>query len=338
MGDVAFHSLPAIDRREALRAAQETSGRRAFLLEKDVWVVQTLRALFEGPFGADIVFKGGTSLAKAYHAIRRFSEDIEVTYDIRAFASELVTASGGEVLPSTRSQGKRWSRSIRSRLAEWVRNGALSAVGEGFSREWLQADVSASGERLLVRYESLLDDAGFVRPEVIVEFGARATGEPHERRFVRCDAAAHLPDIAFPTVRPTVMLAERTFWEKATAMHVFCWQQRRRGERLSRHWHDLVRLDDAGYAARALGDRGLALSVARHKAAFFREKDAAGAWIDYERAVSGELRLVPQGAARDALEQDYRRMVDDGMLLEDAELFGVLIERCADLEARANEA
>lgn len=338
MGDVAFHALPAEDRCEALRAAQDASGRRAFLLEKDVWVVQTLRVLFDGPFGGDLVFKGGTSLSKAYHAIRRFSEDVDVTYDIRSFASDLVDAAGGEVLPPSRSQEKRWSRAIRSGLAEWVQDEALTVVGDGLSREWLHADVSASGERLLVRYESLLDDVGFVRPEVIVEFGARATGEPHERRPVVCDAAVHLPGVVFPTACPTVMLAERTFWEKATAMHVFCAQQRRRGERLSRHWHDLVRLDEAGYAARALDDRGLAMSVARHKAAFFREKDAAGAWIDYARAVSGELSLVPPGTARDALEQDYRRMVDDGMLLEDAEPFGVLIERCAELEARANSA
>lgn len=336
MSEVAFHELPAADRREALRAAQDASGRRAFLLEKDVWVVHTLRVLFDGPFGADIVFKGGTSLAKAYHAIRRFSEDVDVTYDIRAFAPDLVGASGEETLPATRSQEKRWTESIRSRLVEWVRDEAQAVVGDSLSREWLHADVSASGDKLVVRYEALLDDAGFVRPEVIIEFGARATGEPHEQRAVACDAAAWLPDVVFPTARPTVMMAERTFWEKATAMHVFCCQQRRRGERLSRHWHDLVRLDEAGYAANAFGDRELAVSVARHKAALFREKDAAGAWVDYERAVSGGLRLVPPGAARDALEQDYGRMVDDGMLLEDAEPFGVLMERCADLEARAN--
>ena len=106
MSEVAFHELPAADRREALRAAQDASGRRAFLLEKDIWVVHTLRVLFDA-FGADIVFKGGTSLAKAYHAIRRFSEDVDVTYDIRAFAPDLVGASGGETLPATRSQEKR---------------------------------------------------------------------------------------------------------------------------------------------------------------------------------------------------------------------------------------
>ena len=134
------------------------------------------------------------------------------------------------------------------------------------------------------------------------------------------------------------MLAERTFWEKATAMHVFCRQQRRRGERQSRHWHDVARLDEAGYAGKALADRALALSVARHKAAFFREKDAGGRWIDYGAAVSGELQLVPDGFTRNALAEDYDRMVSDGMLLDDAESFDTLIERCADLEARANVA
>ena len=337
MAEVPFQSLPPGDRREALRAAQEASGRRAFLLEKDIWVVQTLRVLFDAPFGAHTVFKGGTSLAKAYHAIRRFSEDIDVTYDIRAFAPDLVTGAGAEALPSTRSQEQRWSRAIRSRLAEWVRGEALAAVGQGLDRAGLSAEVSASGERLIVCYESLLDDHGFVRPEVIVEFGARATGDPHEKRPVACDAASHLRGIVFPTASPSVMLAERTFWEKATAMHMFCRQQRRRGERLSRHWHDVARLDEVGYAGKALADRALALSVARHKAVFFREKDAQGRWIDYGAAVSGELRLVPDGFARNALERDYDRMISGGMLLDDAEPFDRLIERCADIEARAND-
>lgn len=45
------------------------------------------------------------------------------------------------------------------------------------------------------------------------------------------------------------MRPERTFWEKATAVHVFCQQgEFRGGERFSRHWHDLVRLDHAGVA------------------------------------------------------------------------------------------
>ena len=55
------------------------------------------------------------------------------------------------------------------------------------------------------------------------------------------------------------MLAERTFWERATTMHVYCLQGPVLGKRWSRRWHDLVRLDHAGIATRALSDRELAL-------------------------------------------------------------------------------
>ena len=137
------------------------------------------------------------------------------------------------------------------------------------------------------------------------------------------------------------MLAERTFWEKATAVHVYCKQQRSRGEgggggRLSRHWHDLMKLDDTGYAEKALGNRVLALSVARHKSMFFREKDRAGNWVDYGVAVSGGLQLVPDGPAYRVLADDYDRMLTDGMLLDDEEQFEDLMERCADIQRRAN--
>ena len=120
MGDASFQGLPAEDKRDALRVAQKLSGRRTHLLEKDIWVVQTLDVLFDAPFGVDLVFKGGTSLAKGYDVIRRFSEDVDITYDIRAFAPELAADAGEEALPPTRSQEKRWSRAIREQLSAWV--------------------------------------------------------------------------------------------------------------------------------------------------------------------------------------------------------------------------
>jgi hypothetical protein len=52
--------------------------------------------------------------------------------------------------------------------------------------------------------------------------------------------------------------------------------------------------------------------------------------------VSGGLKLVPEGATLKALEADYKKMADDGILVDDAEEFSKLIERCADLEKRAN--
>ena len=336
MAETRFQDLSPDDRRDALEVAERGGSHRAHLLEKDIWVVATLGVLFDAPFAGHLVFKGGTSLSKVWHAIRRFSEDIDITYDIRAFAPDLVSGAGDEALPPTRSQEKRWTRAIRARLAEWVRDEALPAIQEGLSAAGFAARCRVEAERLYVGYEPMFEASGFVYPEVIVEFGARSTGEPHANRPVICDAAVLLPDLAFPEAQPTVMLAERTFWEKATAIHVFCRQERRRGERLSRHWHDLVRLDEAGVAANALADRALALAVARHKAVFFVENDARGERIDYEAAVSGHLQLVPEGAGRTVLAGDYARMLADGMLLDESEPFDALIERCAAIEVRAN--
>ena len=298
--------------------------------------MHTLRSLTESPFGRDLTFKGGTSLAKAYRAIRRFSEDLDITYDIRAIAPDLVERHGEDALPSTRKQVQKWTREIRKRLAEWVESRAHSTIEANLAESGLPARVRIDGDRLFVGYEPLISDYGFVRPEVTVEFGARSTGEPRQECPIECDAAPYIPEIAFPSVRTLVMLAERTFWEKATAVHVFCRQQRGRGERLSRHWHDLVRLDDAGFAERALANRNLALSVARHKAMFLREKDAAREWIDYRAAVSGALQLVPHGHGYEALADDYDRMLRDGMLPDDEERFETLMERCAQIQERAN--
>ncbi len=336
MAETPYRSLSADDRRDALRVAEAGSPYRAFLLEKDIWVVATLHALFDASFGKDLAFKGGTSLSKAYRAIRRFSEDVDITYDIRAFAPDLVADAGAEALPPTRSQERRWTRAIRARLDAWVFNEAAPSVEAHLRRAGFEPRVRAEAERLHIVYEPLFDDYAFVRPEVTVEFGARSTGEPRVVRSVECDAAPFLPDLLFPRARPSVMLAERTFWEKATAVHVFCRQERKRGERLSRHWHDLARLDDAGIAAHALADRATARSVARHKSIFFREKDAAGNEIDYHGAVGGGLQLTPTGPARDVLADDYGRMLADGMLLDVDEPFERLMEHCAGIEARAN--
>lgn len=333
---MGFQLLSARDRRDALEVAAGLCGSRAFLLEKDIWVVQTLSALFGEPFGRSLVFKGGTSLSKAYRAIRRFSEDVDVTYDIRDFAPELVAASATGPLPPTRSQEKRWTRIIRTRLAEWTQEEALPALADSMIRSGWPVRLRADEARIHMAYDPLFADYGFVRPDVVVEFGARSTGEPHHRRTIECEAARFLPGIRLPTAAPSVMAAERTFWEKATAIHVFCRRRRPRGHRLSRHWHDLVRLDDAGYAGKALLQRKLAHTVARHKSVFFRERDEKGHWIDYQAAVSGDLQLLPAPPLREILSADYDRMRRDGMLLGEEDRFEEILHRCADIQDRAN--
>lgn len=331
----SFLSLSAEDRIEVLRVAADRSGRPAHLLEKDVWVVWALSTLFAAPIGAALVFKGGTSLSKAYGAIRRFSEDVDLTYSIRALAPDLVGESE-EALPDSRSAERRWTAEVRRRLPAWVETEVRPLIVDGLAAQGLSAVARIEADKLFIDYEPVASGSGYVAPSVLLEFGARSTGEPASKRDVVCDAAGLVDGVEFPTARPRVMHAERTFWEKATAVHVFCLQERLRGERFARHWHDLVRLDDAGIVARALADRALGEAVARHKTMFFPEKAADRSNIDYARAVGGGLRLAPEAAARNALADDYARMIDDGLLLEEAESFDALMERCRHIAERAN--
>ena len=89
MAETLYQDLSDQDRRDALDVAARDSSYKAHLLEKDIWVVAALGALYDAPFAEHLTFKGGTSLSKVWHAIHRFSEDVDITYDIRAFTPDL---------------------------------------------------------------------------------------------------------------------------------------------------------------------------------------------------------------------------------------------------------
>jgi hypothetical protein len=61
-------------------AAQLQPARSPLIIEKDFWVCWTLRRVFEVMcFQPQLIFKGGTSLSKAYQLIERFSEDVDLS-------------------------------------------------------------------------------------------------------------------------------------------------------------------------------------------------------------------------------------------------------------------
>jgi hypothetical protein len=335
MSDVYFAQEEAAQALILEVAATET-GRPAYLLEKDIWVVWTLRTLFAAPFADALVFKGGTSLSKVYRVIDRFSEDIDITFDIRRLVPEL-TVDG--VLPSSKSQARRWRETIEAKLHAWVAETALPYIEQAVATEAIAARTSAQKDMIVIAYDARADGHGYVPARIKIEFGARSTGLPAKVHAVACDSAGHVIDVEFP-VAPAVrvMSAERTFWEKATAIHVFCRQKRLRTEAFARHWYDLAMLNAAGLADSAIADTVLAMIVADHKAIFFAEKDEAGAVIDYHRAVAGDLQLIPEGEALIALAEDYASMAEARLQHDTAALdFESVIARCRAIEAKAND-
>ena len=66
---------------EILEQVNNRLGLPVQAVEKDWWVTMVLKAVFSSRFAEHFVFKGGTSLSKAYHLIDRFSEDIDLAID-----------------------------------------------------------------------------------------------------------------------------------------------------------------------------------------------------------------------------------------------------------------
>lgn len=76
-----FISAGAGKMRMVLARMQDVIGLPPASIEKDLWVTQVLHALFSLPVSEHLIFKGGTSLSKAWGLIDRFSEDIDLAVD-----------------------------------------------------------------------------------------------------------------------------------------------------------------------------------------------------------------------------------------------------------------
>ena len=83
-----WYNIPKETKVNAYTQIGEATGMAAHAVEKDWWVVQTLAIIFEMEIGKHLVFKGGTSLSKAWGLIERFSEDIDLAVDRSFFGFE----------------------------------------------------------------------------------------------------------------------------------------------------------------------------------------------------------------------------------------------------------
>ena len=85
--------------------------------------MQALDVLCSSRFGPHLVFKGGTALSKVHRVIDRFSEDVDLTYDIREAGPGRGRQAMQEldVIPESRSQQSKLTDLIRQqRLPSWI--------------------------------------------------------------------------------------------------------------------------------------------------------------------------------------------------------------------------
>lgn len=332
------------------RGLFQTTGQRLSCapenVEKDFWVCWTLDALYnKAGIKERLLFKGGTSLSKAFNLIQRFSEDIDIT----VFRDDLP----GDPFPSDdelRALGsnarKRKLDEIKDRCSGYI-NGpfqdaltkfaATELEGMGFKIEPDPDDPDT--QSLLFHYPSAFTESKetYIRRVVKIESGAKSALDPHESKTIVPYSALDTdePDLAVPNV--LTIKPERTFWDKIIILHgQRHWFQNRGelykdGQRLSRHYYDVFRLLASGYGDAALADLELADSCAKHARLYFDRKP-----LDLDQAAPGTFGIVPVQGMLAPLEADYEKMA--GMIFGDIPSFEDILAKIKRAEATANAA
>lgn len=326
--------LPVGDRREILQTAATRLGQQATVLEKDVWVCWTLQTLFSMPDAHPMAFKGGTSLSKIYGAINRFSEDVDVTLDYRAFDDDFdpfaTNASNNAV--------KKFSKRLKGYVLQYASDVVapyIEAQLKALPRpEEYGIEVSDDGEKIWVQYPSAVEGGDdYLKSSILIELGGRNVIDPNERHTVTPDISALVTDLDLPSGEVVVLSPERTFWEKATLIHVECNRAEFKSDahRLSRHWYDLRMLAKHASGKAAINNRALFEDVVRHKQVFFN-----ASYANYEACLANELRLIPSDNAIAELRTDYEKMLGAGMMYGESPSFDDIVDGIREIEIEAN--
>lgn len=311
------------ERRDLFLGAAARLGTAVQNVEKDFWVCWTLDALFNGlPAGGPrLLFKGGTSLSKAFGLISRFSEDIDITI-FRDDLGQGVEAADLDELSGKRRRARldairdACQGYIAGPLTTQFTDIAATAIPGGRFR--LEADPDdKDGQTLLFWYPAVTAAEGdYIRAAVKIEAGAKSALDPHIAATVTPYVAADLPDLDLSVDNVTTVQPERTFWDKVIILHgLRQWYDRRKelrheGQRVSRHYYDIHRLVQAERAPDWQADHALAADCATHARLFFGSPD-----LGLDSAAAGTFTLTPDAAMHDALGRDYAAM--SGMVFGD---------------------
>ncbi len=343
----SFHDVIAAsdaERRDLFLGTAARLGTAVQNVEKDFWVCWTLDALFNGlEVGSPrLLFKGGTSLSKAFGLISRFSEDIDIT----VFRDDLgQTADVAELTTMSGKQRRARLDAIRtacqayidgSLMAQFTRL-AASVIPEARFR--LEPDSEdKDGQTLLFWYPAVTATGGdYVRSAVKIESGAKSALDPHVVATVTPYVAQDLPDLDLTVTNVTTVKPERTFWDKVIILHgLRQWHDRRGelrhgGQRISRHYYDVHQLMQAASAHEWQADRALAFDCAQHARLFFGSVD-----LGLNTAIPGTFTLKPSAAMRDALARDYAAM--SGMIFGEIPALDAVLVSAERFEQIVNDA
>lgn len=315
-----FYNLEDNEKKFVFKDVKNKIGLPAYVIEKDWWVVQTLDIIFSLDEAEHLLFKGGTSLSKAWHLISRFSEDIDL-----AISREYLGFNSGLI---SKSQVKK----LRTKSFEFVTTTFYENLQKGF-QEKAYTDVQFSFENLgdgdqdpvsiLIHYPSVTEHSEYVLPRVKVELGSRSLKDPYSICAIQSFVGEEFPNLPFadlpisvPCVNP-----ERTMLEKLFLLHEEFQkpQEKIRIDRLSRHLYDITQIYESKHGKKIF-DTELIKTIIQH-----RERFNAMRGIDYNTLYPPNLNPIPPTQLLKKWEMDYKTM-QTNMIPEESPNFIMILD------------
>ena len=315
-----FYEIPNEAKAEIFNNVGLEYNLPAFAVEKDWWVAQTLTILFETEIASHTVFKGGTSLSKAWNLIERFSEDIDLAVDRMFYGFD------GEL-------GKKQRTKLRKTANTYITETLFPELSKRFKAKGL-LNVKLELEEIkttdqdpiiiIVNYPNVVESPGYLKPLVLIELGCRSLREPFTVKEISSfvdqqypDAQFHLSPIKIPTVDP-----ERTLLEKIFLLHEEFQRpdEKARVQRMSRHLYDIYKLSKSPFAQKVLLNKKLYTEIVNHR---FLYTKLGG--VDYTLHNPKTINPIPPQKIMTAWKDDYEIMQEQ-MIHGDSPDFDTMIE------------
>lgn len=326
-----FYTTDKAEKEAIFNAIANEKGMTPFAVEKDWWVSRTLEIIFQMNIAKHLVFKGGTSLSKAWKLINRFSEDIDLAID-----KEFFEGYSGDISKSKISK-------LRKEAGIYTTGIFFDELQEEFKTKGfydldfmvIEAEDSDHDPRVIeIFYPNIIaQPSEYIKPRVQIEVSCRSLREPFtvksfgalvDEVYADKDFAEPLFDI--PTVNP-----ERTFLEKVFLLHEEFHRpaEKIRVDRLSRHLYDIYNLTKAGIAEKAINDKELFETIVAHRYKFSRVGE-----VNYNLHNPKTLNAIPVAEKIEEWKIDYAKMKEDMIYEEKKPSFEDLINNLEELRTK----
>lgn len=298
-------------------------------IEKDMWVTSLLQIVFGLPYADKFVFKGGSSLSKVWKLIHRFSEDIDLAMDRSLFG-----LTGDLTKKQLKKLRKESSLFVKEKLASDL-DASLREFGIDIYCEVIpEPDGEGDGtypepRKIHIAYKSVFDSGdGYLRPEVLLEVGARSLFEPTSEAVVKSMISENSSiDTSVADNKIICAVPQKTFLEKAFLLHeLFTTEIGAKANRKSRHLYDLEHLMSHQDILAAVSDDELWETIRHHREVFTSIRG-----VDYTPDVRRRIVLVPPEEYESEWRRDYDAM-QKSMIYGDKMSYDSLISHISELQ------